>query len=268
MGALSPFPRLYFLDPLTGLPLNGGKVYFYTANTLTPAAVYTTAAETTAHSSPVILDSAGSATIFLDGSTTYDVVVKRSDDSTVYTVDDVFAADAAYIQGLVNTAVAAISVPAATTALAGIVELATSAEAIAGTDAVRAVTPAALAAALAAAGTSNLAAGEVTINGLVLKWGTKTAINTGNTAAAGGTALITGSSVDTTITFTTAFPTACSVVIATMMGDNGTGGQESCENVLSVTASSVGSATVKAYRLTGSNSGSEGFKFGWLAVGY
>jgi hypothetical protein len=268
MGALSPVPRLFFRDPLTDLPLAGGKLFTYLANTLTPASVYTTAAETVPFSNPVILDSSGGATIYLDGSTTYDFLLKRSDDTTVYTVEDVFAADTAYIQALVTAAVAAISIPAATTALSGIVELATSAEAIAGTDTVRAITPAALAAALAAVSTANLAGGEVTINGLVLKWGNKTVTQTGNTAAAAGTALVTGSSVDTSITFTTAFPTACAGIIATMIGDNGTGGQESCENVLSATAFAVGSATVKAYRLTGTNSGAEQFKFFWFAVGY
>lgn len=263
MGALSPFPRLYFRDPVTDEPLDGGKVYFYTANTLTPAAVYTTAAEAVAHSHPVTLDSAGSATIFLDGSTTYDVVVKRADDTTVYTVDDVFAGDAAYIQGLVDTAVAGIAIDAATTSAAGIVELATSAEAIAGTDTARAVTPAALAALFGI----DLAAGEaeISILGLRIKVGTFTDTNPGNLAGADG---VTGSSKNTTVTFTTPFPTACIVAIPFPQGDNGTGGQEASEHTFSADSKSATQFVCKAYRICGSNSGSEGYAVGWIAVGY
>ena len=260
MGALSPFPRLYFRDPVTDEPLDGGKVFTYLANTLTPQATYTTAAESVAHANPIILDSAGSATVFLDGSTTYDFVVKRSDDTTVYTVDDVFAADAAYIQGLVNTAVAGIVIGAATTSAAGIVELATSAEAIAGTDTARAVTPAALAALF----DIDTDGGEISILGWRVKYGTLTDINTGNTAGADG---VTGSSRNTTVTFATPFPNACTAVLLAPMGDNGTGGQESSEHSFSVDSSSATQFVCKAYRICGSNTGSEGYKVGWVAVG-
>lgn len=42
-----------------GVPLAGGKIYSYEAGTTTPVVTYTTDAATTAHTNPIILDSAG-----------------------------------------------------------------------------------------------------------------------------------------------------------------------------------------------------------------
>lgn len=85
-----------------GLPLNGGKLYTYAAGTTTPKATYTTAAGTVANANPVILDSSGRATIFLNGSykftlkTSADVLVEETDNITAFstqssTVDNIIA---------------------------------------------------------------------------------------------------------------------------------------------------------------------------------
>ena len=42
-----------------GVPLAGGKLYSYAAGTSTPQATYTSASGATAHTNPIILDSAG-----------------------------------------------------------------------------------------------------------------------------------------------------------------------------------------------------------------
>lgn len=70
----------------SGFPLAGGKVYTYDAGTTTPRTTWTDAAQTTPNANPVILDSAGRATIFWSG--TYKVVLKTSADVTVSTVDN------------------------------------------------------------------------------------------------------------------------------------------------------------------------------------
>ena len=42
-----------------GAPLAGGLIYTYAAGTTTPQATYTTSAGTTAHTNPIVLNSAG-----------------------------------------------------------------------------------------------------------------------------------------------------------------------------------------------------------------
>jgi hypothetical protein len=74
-----------------GVPYAGGKLYTYAAGTDTPKATYTTAAGTVENANPVVLDSAGRATIFLSGSykftltTSADVLVKTTDNITSFT---------------------------------------------------------------------------------------------------------------------------------------------------------------------------------------
>lgn len=50
-----------------GAALAGGFVYTYAAGTLTPKATYTDFSGTTPHTNPIVLDSSGSASIWLDG---------------------------------------------------------------------------------------------------------------------------------------------------------------------------------------------------------
>jgi len=89
MAVLLTPPYLQFFDD-NGNPLSGGKVYTYAAGTLTPKATYTDASETTPLSNPVILDSAGRATIWISGSyyidvkTSADVAVKNTDNITAF----------------------------------------------------------------------------------------------------------------------------------------------------------------------------------------
>ena len=88
MAVLLTPPYLQFFDD-NGDPLSGGKIYTYAAGTLTPKATYTDASETTPLSNPVVLDSAGRATIWISGS--YYIDVKTSADVPVKNTDNITA---------------------------------------------------------------------------------------------------------------------------------------------------------------------------------
>lgn len=66
MTALLPNARQQFCDG-NGQPLAAGSVYFYEVGTTTPKATYQDQALGTPNSNPVILDSAGRATIWGSG---------------------------------------------------------------------------------------------------------------------------------------------------------------------------------------------------------
>lgn len=67
----------------------GGKLYAYASGTTTPQNTYTDSGLGTPNANPVVMDSAGRATIFLDPSLGYKFVFKTAADSTLWTVDDV-----------------------------------------------------------------------------------------------------------------------------------------------------------------------------------
>lgn len=84
--SLAPDFEQQFFDN-NGDPLSGGKVYSYEAGTTTPQATYTDSSGGTPNANPVILDSSGRATIWLDVELSYKFVIKDSNDVTVKTVD-------------------------------------------------------------------------------------------------------------------------------------------------------------------------------------
>lgn len=84
---LLPPPKIQFIGS-NGAPLAGGKVYTYSPGTTTAKATYTTSSGT-ANTNPVILDSAGRASIWLDG--IYKISVYDSNDVLQYTIDNVSA---------------------------------------------------------------------------------------------------------------------------------------------------------------------------------
>lgn len=91
-------PRLQFFDN-NGDPLAGGLVYTYTAGTTTPKATYTDQGALTPNANPVVLDSAGRASIWVSGS--YKIVVKTSAGVTISTDDNVTS----FSSGAVSSAV-------------------------------------------------------------------------------------------------------------------------------------------------------------------
>jgi len=70
-----------------GDPLSGGKLHTYEAGTSTNKATYSDPALSSANANPVILDSRGEADVY--GSGLYKLVLKDSDDVTIWTVDNV-----------------------------------------------------------------------------------------------------------------------------------------------------------------------------------
>lgn len=93
-------PYSYFTDA-NGVPLAGGLIYTYAAGTTTPQNSYTDSTGGTPAANPVVLDSAGKATIWLSGS--YKIVVKDSLGNAISTTDNITTASSA-ITSAVDTA--------------------------------------------------------------------------------------------------------------------------------------------------------------------
>ena len=89
MAVLSPPPKLQFFDA-NGVPLAGGKLYSYAAGTTTPLATYTSSAETTFNTNPIILNSRGEAEVWL-GSPLYKFKLTTAADVEIWTVDNIFS---------------------------------------------------------------------------------------------------------------------------------------------------------------------------------
>jgi hypothetical protein len=86
MASLSPLPKLQFFGT-DGLPLVGGKLYTYAAGTTTPIATYTDNTQASLNTNPVILDSAGQASVWLTDQITYKYTLTDADDVPLFTVD-------------------------------------------------------------------------------------------------------------------------------------------------------------------------------------
>jgi hypothetical protein len=89
-----------------GNPLTGGKLYTYAAGTTTPQATYTSAAGTTAHTNPIILDAAGrvpSGEIWLTDGLQYKFVLKNSSDVTIGTYDNIVGINSNFVNFVTET---------------------------------------------------------------------------------------------------------------------------------------------------------------------
>lgn len=74
-----------------GLPLVGGLLYSYIAGTTTPQATYTDETGLTPNTNPVVLDSTGSAEVWLNPALAYKFILRDSAGNLQFTVDDVMA---------------------------------------------------------------------------------------------------------------------------------------------------------------------------------
>lgn len=94
-GTIAPFPKHRFDDP-DGDPADGYLLFVYEAGTSTKAPTYQNADLTTANPNPIILDSSGQATIFIEPGRSYKWVFAEPDDTDppadpIWTVDNVSA---------------------------------------------------------------------------------------------------------------------------------------------------------------------------------
>lgn len=85
---LTPFLKFREFDD-SGDPLAGGLLYTYVAGTTTPQATYTDQGGGTPNANPVVLDANGRASVWLDPTLSYKLVLKTSAGVTIYTVDEV-----------------------------------------------------------------------------------------------------------------------------------------------------------------------------------
>jgi hypothetical protein len=101
-----------------GNPLTGGKLYSYEAGTTTPQTTYTNASGSTAHTNPIILDSAGrvpGGEIWLTAGETYKFVLKTSAEVTLATWDNITGINGT---GITSNAATVVYDPAGTGAVA------------------------------------------------------------------------------------------------------------------------------------------------------
>jgi len=84
MASLLYYPRYQVI--YNGAPLAGGKIWTYAAGTTTPKATYTDASAATPNTNPVILDSQGTAAIWLVGA--YKIVTQTAAGVTIDTTDN------------------------------------------------------------------------------------------------------------------------------------------------------------------------------------
>jgi hypothetical protein len=87
-GSLLVEPKIQFFTS-AGVVCNGCKVYTYAAGGTTPLSTYSDNALSTANANPVVLDSAGRATIYLSR-TSYRIDLKTSADVSIWSQDNVY----------------------------------------------------------------------------------------------------------------------------------------------------------------------------------
>lgn len=88
-GTPIPFVKPQWFNN-NGIPCSGCKLYTYIAGTTTPQATYADAALATPNANPIVLDSAGRATVFL-GSMSFKFVLTLANGSLLWTVDGINA---------------------------------------------------------------------------------------------------------------------------------------------------------------------------------
>jgi hypothetical protein len=100
-GTIAPFPK-HQLFTNSGTPCASCKLFTYIAGTTTKENTYSESTLSSANTNPIVLDSAGRATIFLTPGTSYKFVLTTSSDSDppaspIWTVDNVVSVPSANV---------------------------------------------------------------------------------------------------------------------------------------------------------------------------
>lgn len=85
---LLPSPRIQFLDS-NGKPYAGGLLFTYQAGTTISQATYTDSNRTATNTNPIVLDSAGRASVFVSNAAAYKFVLQDRFGALVWTADNV-----------------------------------------------------------------------------------------------------------------------------------------------------------------------------------
>lgn len=89
-------PLFQGIDPDTGLPLAGGRLYTYAAGTTDPLETWADAAQAAENTNPIILDAAGQAWVYISGA--YKFVLHDSLGNLLWEVDDILGGSDAFIR--------------------------------------------------------------------------------------------------------------------------------------------------------------------------
>ena len=85
---LLPFVKPRWADS-NGVPLASGQLFSYIAGTTTPQATYTDETAATPNANPVILDSTGSASVWLRTDLSYKLVLEDVNNNVLWTQDNI-----------------------------------------------------------------------------------------------------------------------------------------------------------------------------------
>jgi hypothetical protein len=100
MASIMTEPKIQFIDG-NGEPLGGGLIYTYEASTALYKETWKDYGKFEANTNPVELDSAGRASIWLEGS--YKIIVSDKNDVVIYTMDNVKSVSDINLDGLTAT---------------------------------------------------------------------------------------------------------------------------------------------------------------------
>lgn len=95
LAALSPSPKLQFFDS-NGAPLAGGKLFTYLAGSSIQQATFTDSTEAASNTNPIILDSTGSASVWL-GALFYRMVLQDANSVQIWDIDNISSSNLPFL---------------------------------------------------------------------------------------------------------------------------------------------------------------------------